>query len=154
MKYAILSITIFSLALIGCGTDTDDPCDLEAEQQFLVDNAQESDVFVTDSGLQYKVLSDNEDGESPTAGSRVRVHFEGRTIDGNVFDSSFGGDPAVFRLNQVISGFSEGIQLMTVGSTYEFYLPGNLAYGNSPPPGSGICRRATLIFIVELLEIL
>lgn len=155
MKYAVLSITILLLALTGCGTDVDDPCDLEAEQQFLVENAEENDVIETDSGLQYRILSANEDGESPSSNSTVRVNYEGRTIDGDVFDSSFErGEPADFPLNQVISGFSEGIQLMTVGSSYEFYIPGDLAYGNNPPPGSGICPGATLIFEVDLIEIL
>lgn len=155
MKYAVLFVTIFTIALAGCGTDVEDPCDREAQQQFLVENAQNSDVTETESGLQYKILEDSEEGDSPSSNSTVRLHYEGRTIEGNVFDSSFEREePAEFSLNQVITGFSEGIQLMTVGSSYEFYIPGDLAYGNNPPPGTGICPGATLIFEVDLIEIL
>lgn len=155
MKYAVLSVSLLTLAFVGCGNDIEDPCDPEAEQQFLVENAQNSDVIETDSGLQYRVLSENEEGESPSSNSTVRLHYEGRTIEGNVFDSSFEQEePAEFNLSGVIPGFSEGIQLMTVGSSYEFYIPGDLAYGNNPPPGTGICPGATLIFEVDLIEIL
>lgn len=154
MKYAVLFFTIFLIALTGCRSN-DDPCNIEAEQQFLIDNAQESGVFETESGLQYRIITEVEDGESPSSNSTVRVDYAGRTIDGDVFDSSFDrGQPADFSLNQVISGFSEGIQLMSVGESYELYIPGNLAYGNNPPPNSGICPGATLIFEVDLIEIL
>lgn len=155
LKYAVLSITILSIALIGCGTENDDSCNLEAEQEFLVENSQNDDVIETESGLQYRILSEGENGDNPSSSNRVRVNYEGRTINGDVFDSSFNrGEPAEFNLNEVIPGFSEGIQLMTVGSSYEFYIPGNLAYGNNPPQGSGICPGGTLIFEVDLIEIL
>lgn len=151
MKYAVLSVTLLTLALVGCGTDAEDSCDLEAEQQFLVENAQESGVIETDSGLQYRIITEVEEGESPSSNSEVSVNYTGRTIDGEVFNDF---DNQTFKLDEVIHGFSEGIQLMKVGETFEFVIPGNLAYGNNPPPTSGFCPNATLIFEIDLIEIL
>ncbi|MEX0660881.1 MAG: FKBP-type peptidyl-prolyl cis-trans isomerase [Balneolaceae bacterium] len=151
MKYLVLTITFFAFILTGCGTEAEDSCDLEAEQQFLVENAQNNDVIVTESGLQYKILTEVEEGDSPSSNSEVAVNYTGRTIDGDVFNDF---DNVTFELDRVINGFSEGIQLMKVGETFEFYIPGNLAYGNNPPPESGFCPNATLIFEIDLIEII
>lgn len=122
--------------------------------QFLEENAQRDDVITTDSGLQYRVIEEG-DGVSPSESSRVRVHYRGTLIDGEEFDSSYGrGEPAEFPLNQVIPGWTEGVQLMQEGATYEFFIPSELGYGNNPPPGSPIEPGALLIFEVELLEVL
>lgn len=125
---------------------------LESES-FLAENAQRSDVVTTDSGLQYTVLERGAaSGQSPSATDMVSVHYEGRLITGEVFDSSIArNQPAEFRLNQVIPGWTEGLQLMRPGDKYEFYIPSDLAYG---PGGSGpIPPHATLIFEVELLAV-
>jgi FKBP-type peptidyl-prolyl cis-trans isomerase len=120
---------------------------------FLEENVLNSDVYETDSGLQYRVIEEG-DGERPTAGDRVQVHYEGSLLNDEVFDSSYErGDPATFPLNQVIPGWTEGLQLMSVGSKYQFFIPSNLGYGNTPPQGSPIPPGAVLIFEVELLDI-
>ncbi|MFP8488233.1 FKBP-type peptidyl-prolyl cis-trans isomerase [Gracilimonas sp. Q87] len=125
----------------------------EEGTSFLEENKNKEDVMVTDSGLQYKVLEEGE-GESPSTENIVRVNYEGRLIDGEVFDSSYDrGQPAEFPLNQVIPGWTEGVQLMREGATYEFYIPSELAYGARPPQGSPIGPNETLIFKVELLEV-
>jgi FKBP-type peptidyl-prolyl cis-trans isomerase FkpA/FKBP-type peptidyl-prolyl cis-trans isomerase FklB len=125
----------------------------EAGSSFLEENKENEGVMETESGLQYKVLEEG-DGESPSAENIVRVNYEGRLLDGEVFDSSYDrGQPAEFPLNQVIPGWTEGVQLMREGATYEFYIPSELAYGARPPQGSPIGPNETLIFKVELLEV-
>ena len=123
----------------------------EQGEQFLAENALKDNVITTESGLQYEVLKMGK-GKKPTAESRVKVHYHGTLIDGTVFDSSIDrGEPIVFGLNQVIKGWTEGVQLMPVGSKFRFYIPQELGYGaqnaGSIPPYS------TLIFEVELLGI-
>ena len=121
-------------------------------EAYLAENAKKDDVTVTDSGLQYKVLSSG-DGAKPKATDTVTVHYHGTLIDGTVFDSSYDrGEPAVFPVNGVIAGWIEGLQLMGVGDKFELTIPSNLAYG---PQGSGasIGPDSTLIFQVELLAI-
>lgn len=119
--------------------------------RFLEQNAKKQGVFVTESGLQYETLVEG-DGPMPTDTSVVEVHYHGTFIDGKVFDSSIErGEPASFPLNQVIAGWTEGIQLMAVGSKYKFYIPSDLAYG--PRGRSGIPPNSVLIFEVELLSI-
>lgn len=126
---------------------------LEKGTAFLEENKEKEGVMVTESGLQYKVIEEG-DGESPTAEDVVRVHYEGKLIDGEVFDSSYDrGQPAQFPLNGVILGWIEGVQLMKEGATYEFYIPSKLAYGPQGPQGSPIGPNETLIFKVELLEV-
>ncbi|MEX0906233.1 MAG: FKBP-type peptidyl-prolyl cis-trans isomerase [Balneolaceae bacterium] len=121
--------------------------------EFLEENAQNEDVNVTDSGLQYRVIEEG-DGASPSAENEVEVHYTGKLLNGDVFDSSRErGESVTFPLNQVIPGWTEGVQLMTEGSTYEFFIPAALAYGSTPPPGSIIPPGAVLIFEVELIEI-
>ena len=124
---------------------------LEEGEEFLAENANKEGVEVTDSGLQYKVIEEG-DGASPNATDTVTVHYRGKLLNGTEFDSSYSrGQPATFSLDQVIPGWTEGVQLMNVGSKYRFFIPGNLAYGER---GSrGIPPNATLIFDVELLDV-
>lgn len=118
---------------------------------FLETNAKADGIAVTASGLQYRVIKASS-GAKPKAKDSVKVHYEGRFIDGHVFDSSYNrGEPAVFRLDKVLPGWTEGLQLMSVGSTYELYIPPTLAYGES---GAGpIPPNKLLHFKVELLSI-
>ncbi|PSJ38725.1 FKBP-type peptidyl-prolyl cis-trans isomerase [Zobellella taiwanensis] len=124
---------------------------LEEGQAFLAENAKREGVQVTESGLQYEVLSEGE-GDKPAAEDVVTVHYTGTLVDGTQFDSSVErGEPASFPLNQVIPGWTEGVQLMPVGSKFKFFIPAELAYGES---GAGtIPGNAVLIFEVELLDI-
>ncbi|MDZ7659103.1 FKBP-type peptidyl-prolyl cis-trans isomerase [Fodinibius sp.] len=122
-------------------------------EEFLAENKDKEGVKVTDSGLQYKVLEEGT-GESPTEEDKVRVDYEGALIDGTVFDSSYDrGQPATFPVNRVIPGWTEGLQMMKEGAKYKFFIPGDLAYGQNPPPRSQIGVNETLIFEVELLEV-
>lgn len=126
---------------------------IEQGQAFLEENLQNSDVNETESGLQYRVIEEG-DGPKPEATDQVQVHYEGSLITDEVFDSSYErGEPVTFPLNQVIPGWTEGVQLMSVGSKYQFFIPADLAYGNNPPQGSIIKPGSVLIFEVELLDI-
>lgn len=117
---------------------------------FLEANKTKEGVQVTESGLQYKVLEAGE-GDKPSADSTVQVHYEGRLINGEVFDSSVArGAPVEFGLNQVIPGWTEGLQLMPEGSKWELYIPSELAYGPNGPGSIG--PNQALIFEVELLQ--
>lgn len=125
----------------------------KAGEDFLAANAKEEGVVVTGSGLQYLILEDGA-GNSPTASDTVRCHYEGRLIDGTVFDSSYRrGVPAEFPLGGVISGWTEGLQLMKEGSKFRFFIPYDLAYGSRGAGGS-IPPYAALIFDVELIKVL
>lgn len=122
-------------------------------ERFLAGNANKKGVVVTSSGLQYEVLNEG-NGKRPSATSQVRCHYEGRLINGTVFDSSYRrGEPATFGLNQVIAGWTEGVQLMQEGAKYRFYIPYNLAYGEHGA-GRDIPPYAALIFDVELIKVL
>lgn len=119
---------------------------------FLAENKKKDGVIETPSGLQYKVVKMGT-GAKPSATDRVKVHYHGTLIDGTVFDSSVErGQPITFGLNQVIAGWTEGVQLMPVGSKFIFYIPSNLAYGDRAA-GDKIKPGSTLIFEVELLNI-
>lgn len=124
----------------------------EEGEAFLAENAKREGVIVTASGLQYEVLTAAE-GKKPKATDKVKVHYEGTLIDGTVFDSSYRrGEAISFGLNQVIAGWTEGVQLMSVGAKYKFFIPYNLAYGERGA-GAQIPPYAALIFTVELLGI-
>jgi len=126
----------------------------KASEDFLAENAKKDGVQVTDSGLQYEVLTAVEgDAAKPTAADTVKVHYHGTLIDGTVFDSSVErGEPIEFPLGNVIPGWTEGVQLMKVGEKFKFTIPANLAYGaRSPSPK--IPANSALVFEVELLDI-
>ena len=125
----------------------------EEGARFLAENAKKEGVVTLPSGLQYQVLREG-NGKKPKATDQVRCHYEGTLINGTVFDSSYKrGDPAVFGLNQVISGWTEGVQLMQEGAKYRFFIPYNLAYGERGA-GQQIPPFAALIFDVELIEVI
>jgi FKBP-type peptidyl-prolyl cis-trans isomerase FklB len=124
---------------------------IEAGKKFLEENAKKDSVLTTESGLQYKVIKQGT-GATPTASDRVKVHYEGRLLDGTVFDSSLErGEPVTFGVGQVIAGWTEALQLMPVGSEYELYIPQNLGYGERE--AGSIPPYSTLIFKVQLLDI-
>ena len=124
----------------------------EAGEKFLAENAKKEGVITLKSGLQYEVLKEG-NGKKPTAKDTVVCHYEGTLIDGTVFDSSYKrGEPATFPLQQVIAGWTEGVQLMQEGAKYRFYIPYRLAYGEGGA-GAQIPPFAALIFDVELIEV-
>lgn len=123
-----------------------------AGEEFLSINKEKAGVVALPSGLQYEVITEG-NGAKPNATDEVKCHYEGRLINGQVFDSSIQrGQPATFPLNQVIKGWTEGLQLMSVGSKYRFFIPSDLAYGANGA-GEMIEPFSTLVFDVELLEI-
>lgn len=125
---------------------------LREEEAFLARNKQEKGVFSTPSGLQYMVLRQG-DGVRPRPGQKVKVHYEGKLLDGTVFDSSYTrGQPTEFRLDQVITGWTEGVGMMPIGGKYRFWLPARLAYGETGA-GEQIPPNATLTFDIELLGV-
>ena len=123
-----------------------------AGEEFLAANAKKEGVVTLPSGLQYQVLREG-NGKRPKATDQVRCHYEGTLINGTVFDSSYKrGEPAVFGLNQVIKGWTEGLQLMQEGAKYRFFIPYSLAYGEQGA-GQAIPPYAALIFDVELIKV-
>ena len=125
---------------------------LEAGQAFLAENKEKEGITTTESGLQYKVMTEGS-GNKPTAADTVQVHYEGKLLDGTVFDSSYArGEPAQFPVGGVIAGWTEVLQLMPEGSTWEVYIPSNLAYGERGA-GGDIGPNEMLIFKVELIKI-
>ena len=125
----------------------------KAGAEFMETNRVTEGVKTTSSGLQYLVLQEGTGTEHPSAKDRVKVHYEGKLLDGTVFDSSVErGEPISFALNQVIKGWTEGVQLMVVGETTRFFIPADMAYGDKGA-GGDIPGGATLIFDVELLGI-
>ena len=125
----------------------------EAGEKYLAENAKKEGIITLPSGLQYQVLKEG-NGKKPSAKDSVKCHYEGFLIDGTVFDSSVQrGEPAVFGLQQVIAGWTEGLQLMSEGGKYRFFIPYRLAYGEGGA-GAMIPPFATLIFDVELIEVM
>lgn len=122
-------------------------------EKYLEENAKREGVTTLPSGLQFEVISEGE-GEKPTADSTVRTHYHGTLIDGTVFDSSYDrGQPAEFPVGGVIKGWTEALQLMSVGAKYKLHIPHNLAYGEQGA-GGAIAPFSALVFDVELLEII
>lgn len=150
-------VLIVVLFLIGGCTDfeaQEKAAELNRQQgaAFLSENRSREGVTVRPSGLQYKVLRESS-GPKPTISDRVTVHYRGRLIDGTEFDSSYGrGEPTTFPLAGVIPGWTEGLQMMSVGSKYRLFVPSDLGYGQKGA-GDQIGPDATLIFDVELLHI-
>ena len=125
-----------------------------AGEKFLQENMTKEGVEITESGLQYIVMNEGT-GEKPTATSKIKIHYHGTLTDGTVFDSSVDrGEPYESLTNQFIPGFTEGLQLMSVGSKYKFFIPQDIGYGAFPRQGGVIKPFDALIFEVELLEII
>ncbi|MCR4773291.1 MAG: FKBP-type peptidyl-prolyl cis-trans isomerase [Prevotella sp.] len=125
---------------------------IEQGEKFLAENGKKEGVVTLPSGLQYQVLKEG-NGRKPKATDQVKCHYEGTLIDGTMFDSSIKrGEPATFPLNQVIAGWTEGLQLMQEGAKYRFFIPYNLGYGERGA-GASIPPYSTLIFDVELIEV-
>jgi len=155
-KIQLIIIAVSILVLIGLFMFSKNNSELAQTNitegaAFLAENATKEGVITTESGLQYTILTDAE-GDKPSATSNVTVHYKGTTLDGTEFDSSYSRNaPATFPLNRVIGGWTEGVQLMSVGATYRFFIPSELAYG-AQGAGGAIGPNATLIFDVELLS--
>ena len=148
----IVVVVIIAFYIFNPFSNTDENHMSEIEGiAFLEKNKSKEGVITTDSGLQYKILTPGTGTEHPTASTKVKVHYHGTFINGSVFDSSVDrGEPIEFGLNQVIRGWTEGVQLMVVGEKTRFFVPSDLAYG--PRGGGPIPPHSTLIFDVELLS--
>jgi len=155
MKYVVLVIVIALVVFFFMKNSNNEKAAVEniaIGKDFLTNNKVVEGIVETASGLQYQVLQQGEAAEHPTASSKVKVHYHGSLLDGTVFDSSVDrGEPISFGLNQVISGWTEGVQLMVVGDKFKFFIPSELGYGNSA--AGKIAPGSLLIFEVELLEI-
>lgn len=150
---SLATVVIVGLTIVSLANATT-PAEKKAESAaYLAQNAKKPNVVTTKSGLQYEVLQKGSGTVSPAASDNVTVHYRGTTIDGNEFDSSYSrGEPITFPLSGVIAGWTEGVQLMTEGAKYRFYIPAELAYGER---GAGpIGPNEALIFDVELIKIL
>ena len=146
----VLVVAFFIFQRMNAGKNA--PENIQLGEAFLATNATEEGVISTDSGMQYVILKKGEGTVHPTAKSNVKVHYHGTLIDGTVFDSSVDrGQPISFGLHQVISGWTEGVQLMVEGDKFRFYIPSKLAYGNRSV--GKIVAGSLLIFDVELLKI-
>lgn len=144
----VTGLIMFSFA--NAGTPEENKA---AGEKFLAENTKKPNIKTTASGLQYEILSPGKGTAKPTATDNVTVHYKGTSLDGKEFDSSYSrGEPTSFPLNGVIPGWTEGVQLMTEGAKYKFYIPSNLAYGENGAGGS-IGPNETLIFEVELIKI-
>lgn len=137
--------------LTGNGQNASVTAIASRDEDFLKSNKSKPGVTTRDSGLQYKVINELSSGARPNANDVVTVHYVGKFIDGEIFDQSAPTNPATFGLDQVIPGWTEGVQLMRVGEKFEFYIPSDLAYG--PLGNPRIPGGSTLIFEVELLKI-
>ena len=155
MKYIVLVFVIALVVFFLMKKSNNGKYALENKalgQDFLATNKVVEGVIETASGLQYQVLQQGKETDHPTKNSKVKVHYHGSLLDGTVFDSSVDrGEPISFGLNQVISGWTEGVQLMVVGDKFKFFIPSTLAYGDRA--AGKIAPGSLLIFEVELLEI-
>ena len=158
MKFTQKIASFFKIILLGLTMSSTAKADTAEENKtagatFLAENGKKSGVVTTASGLQYEVLTQGIGTKHPTATDVVEVNYEGKLLDGTIFDSSYKrGESISFPLNRVIAGWTEGLQLMTEGAKYRLYIPSDLAYG-SRGVGRDIGANATLIFDVELLKI-
>jgi FKBP-type peptidyl-prolyl cis-trans isomerase len=147
-KIILLGLTMSSTANAATAEENK-----TAGATFLAENGKKAGIVTTASGLQYEVLTKGAGTKSPSASDVVEVNYEGKLLDGTVFDSSYKrGESISFPLNRVIAGWTEGLQLMTEGAKYRLYIPSDLAYG-SRGAGRDIGANATLIFDVELIKI-
>ena len=147
----ILSVSYMLQKILDKKSSVGAEDNIKAGDVFLAENVTKEGVKTTASGMQYLVLTEGQGTEHPTARSKVTVHYHGTLLDGSVFDSSVErGQPIDFGLNQVIPGWTEGVQLMVVGEKTRFFIPSNLAYGNKST--GGIKGGSLLIFDVELLD--
>ncbi len=154
MKYGIwiLVAIVAALAVYWLTSNKEEGDPMEAGKKFLEENAKKTGIKTTASGLQYEVLREGT-GAKPGAASTVEVHYEGRLIDGKIFDSSYQRNQTIsFPLNRVIPGWTEGLQLMPTGAKYRLYIPSELGYG-ARGAGADIPPYSTLIFDVELISI-
>ena len=155
MKFIVIAVVIALAIFYFNRNSTNKKVALEniaVGKDFLAKNKTNEDVLETASGLQYQVLQKGEGSAHPSSSSTVKVHYHGMLLDGTVFDSSVERDaPISFPLNQVISGWTEGVQLMVVGDKFKFFIPAELGYGNRAT--GKITPGSLLIFEVELLEI-
>lgn len=149
----IITILLVGFTMFSMANATTAQENKAAGEAFLADNTKKAGVVTTASGLQYEVLTQGTGSVSPKASDTVTVHYKGTTIDGKEFDSSYShGAPVSFPLNHVIKGWTEGVQLMTQGAKYRFYIPAELAYGEQSPTHT-IPPNSALIFDVELIKI-
>lgn len=144
-------LAVLGLTSVSCSDDNSDERNMKKGEEFLAENAKKEGVTVTGSGLQYKIIVQG-DGEKPTSKDEVKCYYTGTLINGKKFDGTTEGTPAVFKVNRVITGWQEALQLMPVGSKWEIYLPYYLAYG-AYAVGNDIKPYSALIFEIELLEI-
>lgn len=157
-KYLVIFAAIAAIVLFFNSCIKDDNAknaeqNLKEGQDFLAGNAKREGVITTASGLQYEVLREGkEDGKTPTIKDQVRCHYQGKLLNGKVFDSSYNTNPIVFPLNGVIKGWTEGLQYMKEGAKYRLFIPYQLGYG--PNGYYTIPPYAVLIFDVELIEVL
>lgn len=155
MKFIVLAVVIGLAIFYFTRNSSNKKLAIEnvaAGKEFLATNKAKEGVEETASGLQYEILQKGDGNTHPNASSMVNVHYHGMLLDGTVFDSSVDrGEPISFPLNQVIKGWTEGVQLMVVGDKFRFFIPAELAYGNRAT--GKIKPGALLIFEVELLEI-
>ncbi|MBU3001913.1 FKBP-type peptidyl-prolyl cis-trans isomerase [Paraglaciecola arctica] len=155
MKYIVIAVVIALVVFYFAKNSMNKKQALEniaIGEEFLKSNKTNQEIIETASGLQYQILQKGQGDSHPTATSTVKVHYHGLLLDGSVFDSSVDrGEPISFPLNQVIKGWTEGLQLMVVGDKFKFFIPSDLAYGNRST--GKITAGSLLIFEVELLEI-
>lgn len=155
MKYIVLAVVIAFVIFYFTRNSMNKKVAVEniaMGKDFLAKNKANQDVLETVSGLQYQVLQKGEGNSHPSASSTVKVHYHGMLLDDTVFDSSVDrGEPISFPLNQVIKGWTEGVQLMVVGDKFKFFIPSDLGYGNRAT--GKITAGSLLIFEVELLDI-